>query len=221
MYIRKSLVTFVSNNKWFSMALVFNGESIGVTDTGTDVTVPDHPKARLMYYLNCMYTVLSLDQAEHNIARLTDYGSYYLLSDEETADMFQLSALLDPVTLTGVCIFHDAGEYGYSNNGFYEINTRRTTFAAAESVMVGNVRVSVKKIMCYNTSWLIENFILPLSHFAELYQNAITNRTPPNLSNPPSQWRPQTRLNRQNRRYGAISNHHTQDDDGCCCCVIL
>jgi hypothetical protein len=42
------------------MALVFNGESIGVTDTGTDVTVPDHPQARLMYYLNCMYTVLIL-----------------------------------------------------------------------------------------------------------------------------------------------------------------
>jgi hypothetical protein len=61
----------------------------------------------------------------------------------------------------------------------------------------------------YNLFGLIENFILPLSHFAELYQNAITNRTPPNLSNPPSQWRPQTRLNRQNRRYGAISNHHT------------
>jgi hypothetical protein len=36
-----------------------------------------------------MYTVLSLDQAEHNIARLTDYGSYYLLSDEETADGFE------------------------------------------------------------------------------------------------------------------------------------
>jgi hypothetical protein len=52
---------------------------------------------------------------EHNIARLTDYGSYYLLSDEETADMFQLSALLDPVTLTGVCIFHDAGGYDKSH----------------------------------------------------------------------------------------------------------
>jgi hypothetical protein len=44
------------------MALVFNGESIGVTDTGTDVTVPDHPKARLMYYLNCMYTVQIVHQ---------------------------------------------------------------------------------------------------------------------------------------------------------------
>jgi len=203
------------------MALVFNRDSIGVTATGTVVTVPDHPKAKLMYYLNCMCTVLSLDQAEHNITRLTEYRSYYLLSDEETVDMFQLSAHLDPVTLDGVCIFHDAEACGDSNNEFYEINARRTTVAAAESVMVGNVRVSVKKIMCYNTIWLMENYIEPLSHFIELYQNAITNRTPPNRSNPPSQWRPQTRLNRQNRRYGAISNQYTQDDDGCCCCVIL
>jgi hypothetical protein len=48
------------------MALVFNRDSIGVTAIGAVVTVPDHPKARLMYYLNCMCTVLSLDEAEHN-----------------------------------------------------------------------------------------------------------------------------------------------------------
>lgn len=36
-----------------------------------------------------------------------------------------------------------------------------------------------------------------------------------NRSNPPSQRRRQKRLNRQKRRYGAISKHCTQDDDGC------
>ena len=203
------------------MALVYNRDSIGVTTTGTVVTVPDHPKAKLMYYLNCMCTVLSLDQAEHNITRLTDYRSYYLLSDEETADMVVLCTLLDPITLNEVCIFNDEEACGDSSNEFYEINARRTTVAAAASVMVGNVRVSVKKIMCYKMSWLLKNYIEPLSHFIDLYQNASTNRTPPNRSNPRLQWRPQTRLNRQNRRYGAISDHHTQDDDGCCCCVIL
>jgi hypothetical protein len=192
------------------MALVFNRDSIGVTAIGAVVTVPDHPKARLMYYLNCMCTVLSLDEAEHNITRLTDYRSYYLLSDEETAAMIVLSTLLDPVTLNGVCIFNDEEACGNSNNEFYEINSRRTTIAAVESVMVGNVRVSVKKIMCYKMSWLVKYYVDPLSHFIELYQNASINRR-----------RPHTRLNRQNRRYGAISNQHTQDGDGCCCCVIL
>ena len=178
------------------MALVFNRDSIGVTVIGAVVTVPDHPKAKLMYYLNCMCTVLSLDEAEHNITRLTDYRSYYLLSDEETAAMIVLSTLLDPVTLNGVCIFNDEEACGNSSNEFYEINSRRTTIAAVESVMVGNVRVSVKKIMCYKMSWLVNNYVDPLSHLIELYQNASTNRR-----------RPQARINRQ-------------DDDGGCCVIL-
>lgn len=163
------------------MAVVFNRDSIGVTATGTVVTVPDHPKAKLMYYLNCMCTVLSLHQSVYNITRLTDYRSYNILSDEETASMVLLSTLLDPVTLNGVCIFSDEEACGDSSNKFYEINARRTTVAAAESVMIGNIRASIKKIMCYKMSWLEENYIEPQSYFVALYQNRRTNNTPGRL----------------------------------------
>jgi len=179
------------------MALVFNRDSTGVSATGTVVTVPDHPKAKLMYYLNCMCTVLSLDQAEHNIARLTDYRSYYILSDEETAAMVVLCTLLDPDTLNGVCILDDEEACGDSSNEFFEINARRTTVPASESVMVGNVRVPIKKIMCYKMNWLEENYIEPLSHFVELYQNGGRNNTP------------------RRRR------PTTQNSEDSCCCNIL
>jgi hypothetical protein len=39
------------------MALAFRGREIGVKDTTRLVNVPDVPKARLMYYLDCVSTV--------------------------------------------------------------------------------------------------------------------------------------------------------------------
>lgn len=154
------------------MALVFNRNSVGIKATGLAVTVPDHPKARLMYYLNCMCNVLSLNQTEHNIVRLTDYHNYHLLTNEETAAMVLLCTLLDPVSLNDVCIFHEENACGSYGNEFFEINARRTTIAAAQSIMVGNVRVAIKKIMCYKMSWLEKNYIEPLGFFSALYQNA-------------------------------------------------
>jgi hypothetical protein len=159
------------------MAVVINRQTIGVTTTGTAVAVPSHPKARLMYYLDSMCTVLSLDQTQHNIKRLTDYFYYYLLSEEETAALLELSILLDPITLNGVCIFNDEEACGDFTNEFFEINARRTTIAAAESVMIGNIRVSVKKIMCYKMSWLEKNYLQPLSHFIKLYQKTPRRRS--------------------------------------------
>jgi hypothetical protein len=36
------------------------------------------------------------------------------------------------------------------------------TFAATDSVIIGEKRVSVKKFMVYNMAWLNRNYILPL-----------------------------------------------------------
>jgi hypothetical protein len=39
------------------MALAFERNQVGVKSFGQNVTVPNDPKAKLMYYLNCMATV--------------------------------------------------------------------------------------------------------------------------------------------------------------------
>jgi hypothetical protein len=42
------------------------------------------------------------------------------------------------------------------------INAESMTFAATDSVIIGEKRVSVKKFMVYNMAWLNRNYILPL-----------------------------------------------------------
>ena len=41
----------------FNMAVAFQRNQVGMKVTGTNCTVPSNPKAKLMYYLNCMATV--------------------------------------------------------------------------------------------------------------------------------------------------------------------
>ncbi|CAC5379226.1 unnamed protein product [Mytilus coruscus] len=155
-------------------------DHIGLKFSATGVKaddIPNHPKARLMYYLKCMCTVLKLDQTEHNIKRFTDYKNYNSLTNEQTAAMVLLCTLLDPVTLNDVCIFHDEEACGNFGNEFFTIEANRTRIAAARSVMVGNVQVAIQKVMCYKMSWIEKNYIEPLRQMIDILQQ--TNRQQP------------------------------------------
>lgn len=144
------------------MAFALGFRDIDVKKTGVSCTVPNHAKARLMYYLNCMCTALDLSRTSQNLRRLRDYKNYFSLSSNETKELIVLCTLLNPIMLTNKCIFHSEEACGNSSNEFYEINSRRTTFAAVQSVMIGSVRANVSKIMCYTMSWLKTYYIEPM-----------------------------------------------------------
>ncbi|VDI61837.1 Hypothetical predicted protein [Mytilus galloprovincialis] len=186
------------------MALVYNKSSVDLKATGTSVTIPNHPKARLMYYLNCMCIVLSLDQTEQNIGRLTDYQNYDSLNMEETAKLILLCIHLDPFTLTNVCIFYDESACGTSGNEFYEITARRTTLASTQSVMVGNVRITVRKVMCYKLSWLKTYYLNPIKGFVDQLQNR--NR--------------RSRQQHITDRSYLLAGHNDSVECSCCCNIL-
>ena len=51
------------------MAAVLERTGVGVQEFGTSVKIPENPKAKLMYYFECICTVLDLSNQE-NIGRL-------------------------------------------------------------------------------------------------------------------------------------------------------
>ena len=61
-----------------------------ITNFGTIVTVPNNPIARCMYYLNCVDTVLDIDE----FGFLTDYAKYYLLDNSDKAKLLLLCKTL-------------------------------------------------------------------------------------------------------------------------------
>ena len=146
-----------------AMAVVYNRNEVGLTDTTVEITVPGNDTARLMYYLDCMCSVLGLETTEYNIARLTDYKKHYMLTNDEKVKLLLLCRYLSPDELNNKCIFQSDEMCGDMPNRFFRLNSTETTFVAAESVFVGATKVSVKKIMAYKMSWMKRNYIDPMT----------------------------------------------------------
>jgi len=109
--------------------------------------VPNNPKAKLMYYLNCMCFTLDFSGTSRNLQRLRNDNNYSSLTTRETDELVMLCGLLNPLLVNDKCIFHsDEACEGFSNQ-FFEINAKRTTFAAIQSVMIGSVRAKVSQII--------------------------------------------------------------------------
>ena len=144
------------------MAFALGYSDVNVKRTGVSVTVPNNSKARLMYYLDCMCTALDLSRNSQNLQRLRNYRNYSSLTASETNELLLLCTLLNPLTLNNKCIFHSEEACGDSGNEFFEVNSKRTTFAAVQSVMIGSVRANVTKVMSYKMSWLRRNYTEPM-----------------------------------------------------------
>ncbi|KAL4223670.1 hypothetical protein ACF0H5_017138 [Mactra antiquata] len=185
------------------MAAVLGRTEVGIKEIGSTVTVPSNPKAKLMYYLNCMCAVLDLSN-ESNLSRLRAYSSYDSLTEEETDALIALCFLLSPTELIGKVIFPDAEMCGTSSNKFYEISAIRKNLLVSESIIIGGQQRHVTKIMAFKESWMTQNWIEPMQHFTERLARIATGQ-PIRYEAPSTQ------------SYTRTSSNSCDD----CCCVIL
>ena len=144
---------------------VFMRERVGMEKTGGPCTVPNNPRAKLMYYLSCVSSVLQLD--DYNMRRMSNYNQYYTLTDTEETHLLYLALLLSPDELIGKVFFPSDQLCGNSANQFYNLQQIRSTFAVANSVVVGGQQRRVVKIMTFKMSWMTNNFIEPAKALEE------------------------------------------------------
>lgn len=144
------------------MAIVAHQAEIGIKGVGSTVHVPDNPRAKLMFYLKCMCDVLDLD--DPNINRLTDYGNYWRLDDEEEAKLLILCLMLSPDVLNGKCIFldEDGDMCGNSANAFFELSAVQNRLVVTENILIGNQQRHVKTIMFYKASFITDKYLTPM-----------------------------------------------------------
>jgi hypothetical protein len=149
------------------MAALMNRTQVGLKPTSSAVNVPSAPKARLMYYLDCISTVLNLDNTDEDINRLRNFSQHYLLTDDETKVLVALCYMISPDVLTGKCMFQDDDMCGASQNCFFELSSVESQFLVTDSVLIGGQRTRVQNIMCYKESWLINNWLLPMKQVVD------------------------------------------------------
>ena len=137
----------------------FNRLQVGIERTGGTASVPNNPKARLMYYVDCICSVIDIDDG--GLSRLRNYSNYFL-TGEQTDQLLVLAALLDPRELVNKVIFQSDAMCTDSSNQFYNIHAVNRTLAVANSLIIGGVRRNTTKIMCFEMNWLERNYIEPL-----------------------------------------------------------
>ena len=189
------------------------GQKFGIRETGQTVTVPASPTAKLMYYLDCVATVIQLDNP--NLRRLRDYRRYYSLNDEEIDALLVLILLLSPDELIGK-VFFPSEDCGGSANQFFELSAVTNMLAVSSNVLIGGESKRVAKIMFFKRSWMENNFISPLRSFEGRLQRlarGLQGRAPaaPRALPQPSRPRAQPPVRPQPRP-------NTSDD---CCCIVM
>ena len=168
----------------------FVGERVRIRDTSVSTSVPENPKAKLMYYLKCVASVIQLDDPA--LSRLQNYQSYYSLSEEETDALLALVILLSPDELIGK-VFFPSEDCGGSSNQFYELSAVSHMLAVADNVVIGGERKRVGKIMFFQRSWMENNYLTPIRSFQDRLQRmarGLPGRAPtPRRAPPPSRFR--------------------------------
>lgn len=146
------------------MSLNLKYQSLDVKPIGRTVTIPDDKLAKLMYYLDCVFTVIQIDES----TRLTDFQNYYYLTKEEEQTVLGLCALFNPKVMTELSLFILAPElvpYG-SSNEFYQITDDRIGVHVNSEVVIGGRVVKVLKIMACKPAWIDKFFIQPAESYS-------------------------------------------------------
>ena len=137
-------------------------ERVGIKDITNPVTVPENSKAKLMYYLDCVATLIELNHP--NLRRLRDYQKYYLLNDAETDALLALVLLFSPDELLGKVFFPNE-DCGGLTNQFYELSAATHMVAVTDNIVIGGETKRVAKIMFFQRVWMQDNYLTPIRSF--------------------------------------------------------
>ena len=173
-------VALLSDQDGNAGGALLDNMQVGMKKTGQACTVPAAASAKLMYYLDCMLTLVSGsvfdDRADAGtIRKLRDYSNYQALEEQELDLLLLLCILLSPDEFIGKLIFPDSNGAlcGTSSNKFYEITAARTRVAVVENVTIGGRQTAVRKIMAFKQSWIENYYIRPMQTYGTRLQRVV------------------------------------------------
>lgn len=137
-------------------------------NTSHSVTVPDNPIAHLMYYLQSVGNVINIGNSVPGFQKITNYRAYNNITDRELIILIRLCEVLSPIILIDRVFFQNVQLCGNSLNQFYNLRNVQHTIAAARSIVIGNKRVSVTKIMTYKPRWFQVHYYTPMRQIKTL-----------------------------------------------------
>ena len=152
---------------------------IGIENYTRSTTVPNDPYAKLMYYLNCIQSVTTLD-----FDVLSDYKNYNYMTSYQKELILEAAKILDPVLLVKLNLFIVIN--GHERNEFWKINDQRLIHCNINRTLsIGQFRGNVTKIMSAPQSWFNKYYYEPLNdlQYTYNYNRYPTYRYTPSTTN--------------------------------------
>ncbi|KAL3863099.1 hypothetical protein ACJMK2_004875 [Sinanodonta woodiana] len=156
-----ALTSFQSQSS--ATVAVSENRQIRLTDTGVKVNVPADPRAKLMYYLDCLCYTLNLTDVHPGIARFRSYAKYDLsrndrhLCRDRNNKFYNVDEIrqivLSASTTTSTSVAALAGKSALFASA---------TATASLSIVLGGETYRIAKIMTYKRSWIQDNYHTPM-----------------------------------------------------------
>lgn len=141
-------------------------------DTTTRVNIDEDPRAKLMFYLDCIscvfddfYTLcmeILKEQSISKIGCLLKYKNYRALTVKQCDEVLILCDVLRPSLFNNKCIFANAQKCGNLTNRFFKLEEVEKSLAIQNEIIVRGEKRHVKKIMYYDTLYLEKNYFKPM-----------------------------------------------------------
>ena len=141
------------------MALLWRDQN-RLRSKGVRVAVPDDDVARLMYYLDCVFTAIEYE--DEDVSRYRDYDEYDSLSYQEQRMVWILASTLSPDEFDDKVFFHSDELSENGGNEFYDLSQVRHHLLAVQSILVAGQTRRVKQIMTYTMPSMQRNYYGPI-----------------------------------------------------------
>lgn len=122
----------------------------GIKEEAHTTVRPSDDIARLMYYFNCVCSVIQYNDAD--VSRLRDCNKWASLSQQDIRLLFVLCATLPPDVLNSKVFFHSDAMCGNDSNRFFEINQLSNQLLIADSILVASRQYRVTYTNSSNSS---------------------------------------------------------------------
>jgi len=142
-------------------------ERLGILNESSGIIVPKDKLAKLMYYLQCVFSILDCPGFEY----YTDYTHYRSLTTRQINEVLLMAQRFHPNTMISSNLFLVDSQLismGFGNQ-FYNANDRRLPYPINSSVLIGGKSFKVLQVMAVTRGWLNENFYEPMELFASVW----------------------------------------------------
>ena len=145
------------------------------------IKIPDNPLAKLMYYLECICTVIDSDIEK----RYTNYNNYSLLTSLERKTVLKLVSKFNPKIMIELNLFKIEPDFVPidKENEFYEITDEIFEGKINSEVIIEEVTMKVLKVMVCKQSWINKYFEEPIKEYEE-YEKKIETENEKKESKP-------------------------------------